>query len=66
MTVEVETRTTDDLAREASDVIASAIHVMLRTVNRRAETCGCPGCRADALRTVAWASRMVGVAPDGD
>jgi len=54
-----ETMITTDLVREANDIIIMAISPEVTDAIKRAETCGCRGCKAQAMEAVEWARDMI-------
>jgi hypothetical protein len=41
-----------------------ALETTVAQALRRAQVCGCRDCRTDAMQTVAWAERLLGVPQD--
>ncbi len=51
--------TESDPIREANDIIMLAVSSAVTNAIKRAETCGCQGCKAQAMDAVEWARDML-------
>ena len=61
----IETRTptaTKNILTEASRVVVQTISASALDHAHRAELCGCPGCRAQAVQAAEWAMDMLAFA----
>jgi hypothetical protein len=57
MTVEPKSLVIDVLA-EATRIVAETVHSTLKGTADSAAVCGCRGCRAQAVQTTEWATRL--------
>jgi hypothetical protein len=53
-----------DPVLQAGDLMGHALETTVAQALRRAQVCGCRDCRTDAMQTVAWAERLLGVPQD--
>ncbi len=51
-------RSTADPIQEANEIIMLAVSSTVTSAIRRAETCGCRGCKAQAMEAAEWARDM--------
>jgi hypothetical protein len=58
-----EPKVRPDPIDEAIDVVAASIRDAVATALERAETCGCPGCRAQAVEAATWARDLLEAPP---
>ena len=54
--------TTRDVLTEASALVVQTISAAALADAHRAEICGCPGCRAQAVQVAEWAMDMLAFA----
>ena len=59
MAATTEIATTIDPVREATEIIMMAVSSTVTTAIHRAETCGCRGCKAQAMEAAEWARDML-------